>query len=197
MGAKRPLNLFFAKTYQKNKYLFFNGRKALIQISSTSPMSTIIYVNQACIESLDITPAKIAIEKLLANWDVTPEGDRQFQIELVWNKEDGDPRELSEISEVRLWFVRLDATYPWFSYLLDWRAELSRYAAMLVPHEFKREGDGYVLQYNPEALEIFVMQKVFTISLWLKSRGIDSTAKLQQMTQSLGYEIDSAFFNLL
>jgi hypothetical protein len=197
MGAKRPLNLFFAKTYQKNKYLFFNGRKALIQISSKSPMSTIIYVNQACIESLDITPAKIAIEKLLANWDVTPEGDRQFQIELVWNKEDGDPRELSEISEVRLWFVRLDATYPWFSYLLDWRAELSRYAAMLVPHQFKREGDGYVLQYNPESLELFVMQKVFTISIWLKSRGIDSTAKLQQMTQSLGYEIDSAFFNLL
>jgi hypothetical protein len=35
---------------------------------------------------------------------------------------------------------------------------------MLVPHEFKREGDGYVLQYNPEALELFVMQKVFTKS---------------------------------
>jgi hypothetical protein len=69
--------------------------------------------------------------------------------------------------------------------------------AMLVPHEFKREGDGYVLQYNPEALELFVMQKVFTISRWLKSRGIDSTAKLQQMTQSLGYEIDSAFFQSL
>lgn len=69
---------------------------------------------------------------------------------------------------------------------------------MLVPHEFKRESDGgYVLQYNPEALEIFVMQKVFTISLWLKLRGINSTAKLQQMTQSLGYEIDSAFFTLL
>ncbi len=160
-------------------------------------MSTTIYINQACIESLDISPAKIVIEKLLANWDETAEGDRQFQIELVWNKEDGDPRELSEISEVRLWFVRLDATYPWFCYLLDWRLELSRYAAMLVPHQFKREGDGYVLQYNPEALELFVMQKVFVISLWLKSRGIDSTAKLQQMTQSLGYEIDSAFFSLL
>jgi len=160
-------------------------------------MSTTIYINQACIESLDISPAKIVIEKLLANWDKTSESDRQFQIELVWNKEDGDPRELSEISEVRLWFVRLDATYPWFCYLLDWRLELSRYAAMLVPHQFKREGEGYVLQYNPEALEIFVMQKVFVISLWLKSRGIDSTVKLQQMTQSLGYEIDSVFFNLL
>lgn len=160
-------------------------------------MSTVIYINRACIESLDITPAKIVIEKLLMNWDQTTESDRAIQIELVWDKEDGDPRELSEISEVRLWFVRLDATYPWFCYLLDWRLELSRYAAMLVPHQFKREGDGFVLQYNPEALEIFVMQKIFTISLWLKSRGIDSTAKLQQMAQSLGYEIDSAFFNLL
>ena len=65
-------------------------------------MSTVIYVNQACIESLDISPAKIAIEKLLANWEETTEGDRAIQIELVWNKEDGDPRELSEISEVRL-----------------------------------------------------------------------------------------------
>ena len=41
-------------------------------ILSKSYMSTVIYVNQACIESLDITPAKIAIEKLLANWDATP-----------------------------------------------------------------------------------------------------------------------------
>ena len=82
-------------------------------------MSTTIYINQACVESLDISPAKIVIEKLLANWDETAESDRQFQIELVWNKEDGDPRELSEISEVRLWFVRLDATYPWFCYLLN------------------------------------------------------------------------------
>ncbi|MFN9857543.1 MAG: chlororespiratory reduction 6 domain-containing protein [Pseudanabaena sp.] len=41
------------------------------------------------------------------------------------------------------------------------------------------------------------MQKVFTSSLWLKSRGFESMAKLQQMTQSLGYEIDSDFFNLL
>jgi hypothetical protein len=160
-------------------------------------MPNLIYVSQACIESLDITPAKIAIEKLMANWDTTTESDRTFQIELVWNQEDGDPRELSEISEVRLWFVRLDANYPWFSYLLDWRLELSRYAAMLVPHQFKSEGDGYVLQYNPEALELFVMQKVFAISIWLKSRGIDSTAKLQQMTQGLGYEIDTAFFEML
>ena len=47
-----------------------------------------------------------------------------------------DPRELSEFPDIRLWFVRLDATYPWLPVLLDWRAgELARYAAMLVPHQ--------------------------------------------------------------
>ncbi|MDX2257015.1 MAG: CRR6 family NdhI maturation factor [Pseudanabaenaceae cyanobacterium bins.39] len=166
-------------------------------VNASSNSSNIIHVSQACIQALDISPVKIAIDRLLANWESCADSDRQLQINLVWDKEEGDPRELSEISEVRLWFVRLDATYPWFCYLLDWRLELSRYAAMLVPHEFRREGDGYVLQYNPEALEIFVMQKVFAIALWLKSRGISSTAKLQQLTQSLGYEIDQAFFDLL
>lgn len=47
-----------------------------------------------------------------------------------------DTRELSEFPDIRLWFVRLDASYPWFPVLLDWRAgELARYAAMLVPHQ--------------------------------------------------------------
>jgi hypothetical protein len=32
--------------------------------------------------------------------------------------------------------VRLDAAYPWFPVVVDWRAgELARYAAMLVPHQ--------------------------------------------------------------
>ena len=47
-----------------------------------------------------------------------------------------DPRELSELPDIRLWFVRLDAAYPWLPIVVDWRAgELSRYAAMLVPHQ--------------------------------------------------------------
>ncbi len=47
-----------------------------------------------------------------------------------------DPRELSEYPDIRLWFVRLDAAYPWLPIVLDWRAgELSRYVAMLVPHQ--------------------------------------------------------------
>lgn len=52
------------------------------------------------------------------------------------NDDPFDPRELSELPDIRLWFVRLDAAYPWLPIVVDWRAgELSRYAAMLVPHQ--------------------------------------------------------------
>ena len=49
-----------------------------------------------------------------------------------------DPRELSELSDVRLWFVRLDSAYPWLPAVLDWRGgELARYSAMLIPHQVR------------------------------------------------------------
>jgi hypothetical protein len=80
-------------------------------------------------------------------------------------------------------------------FLLDWKAgEFARYVAMLVPHQFHRtEG----IQYNPEALEIFVMHKIFVLTNWLRDRGISSQSRLQSMAQMLGYELDSAFFDLL
>jgi hypothetical protein len=80
-------------------------------------------------------------------------------------------------------------------FLLDWKAgELGRYTAMLVPHQFHpTEG----IQYNPEALEIFVMQKIFILSQWLKSQGIEEKTKLKYLTQVLGYELDEAFFEFI
>lgn len=65
--------------------------------------------------------------------------ERTIGFTINYNREDpNDPRELSEFPDIRLWFVRLDATYPWLPVLLDWRAgELARYAAMLVPHQVK------------------------------------------------------------
>jgi len=52
------------------------------------------------------------------------------------SQEPGDPRELPEIPEVRLWFI-VWIPYPWLPFLLDWKAgELARYTAMLVPHQF-------------------------------------------------------------
>ena len=63
--------------------------------------------------------------------------ERTIGFTINYTREDqNDPRELSEFPDIRLWFVRLDAAYPWLPVLLDWRAgELARYAAMLVPHQ--------------------------------------------------------------
>jgi hypothetical protein len=162
-------------------------------------MTTVINLNSACINSLDLSPARIVIERFLAErlaTETAGSADHGLTFAIHWEQEEGDPRELSEIPEVRLWFLRLDAVYPWLPYVLDWRNELSRYTAMLVPHEFKREGDGYRLEYNAEALDLFMMGKIFTIQHWLKQQGITSTAKLQQMAQSLGFEIDAEFWSV-
>lgn len=144
------------------------------------------------LQTLDLSPVTMLIDQ----WHSTKiilEQENQIQFQINFPREETDPRELSEIPEVRLWFVRLDSVYPWFPFLLDWKAgELARYAAMLVPHQFHRtEG----IQYNPEALEIFMMQKIFTLSDWLKVQGIPSNFRLKSMAQLLGYELEDGFLN--
>lgn len=69
--------------------------------------------------------------------DPTELFDRTVGFVLKYERDDPfDPRELSEMPDIRLWFVRLDAAYPWLPVVLDWRAgELARYTAMLVPHQ--------------------------------------------------------------
>jgi len=63
-----------------------------------------------------------------------------------------------------------------------------------VPHQFHRvEG----IQYNPEALELFVMKKVFILADWLKQYGIPSKARVKSMAQMFGYELDDEFFSLV
>lgn len=144
------------------------------------------------INRLDLSPAIEVINPLLSEILAY---EQQLQLTIDYPLESDDPRELSEIPEVRLWFIRLDALYPWLPFLVDWKAgELGRYTAMLVPHQFHpKEG----IQYNPEALEIFVMGKTFVLMNWLKQQGIESRSRLKSMTQMLGYELDDAFFDLL
>ncbi|XP_045829447.1 protein CHLORORESPIRATORY REDUCTION 6, chloroplastic isoform X2 [Trifolium pratense] len=107
-----------------------------------------------------------------------------------------DPRELSEYPDIRLWFVRLDATYPWLPVLLDWRAgELARYAAMLVPHQMNMKM-GVV--FNPEALELFVMNKVFIVYSWLKHHNIPKPElKANNMARMLGFGIGGELYDLV
>ncbi|MDJ0799241.1 MAG: CRR6 family NdhI maturation factor [Calothrix sp. MO_167.B12] len=156
-------------------------------------MTTTIALNNDCINTLDLSPATAVIENILQSGAIASQ-EQQIQFELNYEREPGDPRELSEIPEVRLWFIRLDAQYPWLPFLLDWKAgEFVRYTAMLVPHQFSsKEG----IQYNPEALEIFLMHKLFILTDWLKQQGIPFQSRIQSMAKLLGYELDDALFDM-
>lgn len=154
-------------------------------------MSTVIHLNADQIDRVDLTPAIHAIEPLKSD---IRQHEQTLQFTIDYPLEPDDPREFSEIPEIRLWFIRLDARYPWLPFLLDWsQKELGRYAAMLVPHEIQKTG----IEYNPEALEIFVMSKTFVLMTWLEQQQIESRSRLKSMTKTLGYELDDAFFSLL
>jgi hypothetical protein len=154
---------------------------------------TTINVSDRAILSLDIFPIATEIDR----WLVTNPKlfDLDLQLAIDFPRDPQDPRELSEIPEIRLWFIRVDARYPYLPLILDWQAgELARYVAMLVPHQFSRK-EG--IQYNPEALEIWVMQRVFLLTDWLESQHIADRSRLKFMTQMLGYELDDGLFELL
>ncbi len=157
-------------------------------------MTLTIALTSETINNLDLSPAKKVINALLESGEIATV-EQRLKFEIDYPREPNDPREMSEIPEVRLYFVRLDACYPWLPFLLDWKSgELSRYSAMLVPHQFSRtEG----IQYNPEALEIFVMHKVFVLSNWLQQIGVANKSRVKSMAQTLGYEIDDSFFDLV
>jgi hypothetical protein len=154
---------------------------------------TTISVGNDSILRLDLSEIESSISSWLA---IQPQ---QFDLELKFSidypRDPQDPRELSEIPEIRLWFLRLDARYPYLPLLLDWQAgELARYVAMLIPHQFSsKEG----IQYNPEALELWVMHRVFLLTDWLHHQQIQDKSRLKFMTQMLGYELDDGLFELL
>ncbi|MGP1382699.1 MAG: CRR6 family NdhI maturation factor [Thainema sp.] len=156
---------------------------------------TSITLTETQIQTLDLTAAEATIQAVLKQIETdTALSDINLHFDIQYSRDANDPRELSEIPEVRLWFVRLDTRYPWLPLVLDWEAgELGRYAAMLIPHQFSpTEG----IRYNPEALEIFVMSKVFISLDWMKQNGILNRTRLKFMTQMLGYELDDSFFEL-
>jgi hypothetical protein len=157
-------------------------------------MSLKIILNSTHINQLDLTPLTQEINCLITNNELNLK-EQQLTFEINYDLEPTDPRELSEIPEIRLWFIRADAFYPWLPFLLDWKnGELARYTAMLVPHQFKRnEG----IQYNSEALEIFVMSKIFILNHWLQEKNILGSSRLKSFAQMLGYDIDENFFSVI
>uniref|UniRef100_A0A0F7GZN5 Chlororespiratory reduction 6 n=1 Tax=Masdevallia picturata TaxID=125444 RepID=A0A0F7GZN5_9ASPA len=155
-----------------------------------------IVINNDIIRQLDLSPIfAINGDSLAAKPSLLLKKTVGFTIN--YEREDPfDIRELSEFPDIRLWFVRLDALYPWFPVVLDWRAgELARYAAMLVPHQMSMT-KGVV--FNPEALELFVMNKVFNVHSWLKQQNIPKPElKTGDMARMLGFGIGEELFNLI
>lgn len=157
-------------------------------------MTQKIILNTQTIINLNLVTAKEQISSLLKKQEID-NYEQQLQFVINYQREDDDPRELSEIPEIRLWFVRLDSVYPWLPFLLDWKTgELVRYTAMLVPHQFNRsEG----ILFNPEALELFVMNKIFVLSDWLQQQNIPARSRLKSMAQMFGYELNDNFFEMI
>lgn len=165
-----------------------------------------IEVNNEAIRTLDLSAAHSVLRPFVAeigNYVGVPERDPKellekmvgFIISYEW-ADPLDPREVSEMPDVRLWFVRLDAAYPWLPAVLDWRAgELARYAAMLVPHQMsKRHG----LVFNPEALELWTMKKFFIVYDWLQAHNVGRPdAKVKGMMNVLGFTISENLYELV
>ncbi|XP_042413620.1 protein CHLORORESPIRATORY REDUCTION 6, chloroplastic-like [Zingiber officinale] len=157
-----------------------------------------IVINNDLIRRLDLSPVEaIAGSSSPTNVESRKLLDQTVGFTINYEREDPhDPRELSEFPDIRLWFVRLDASYPWFPVVLDWRAgELARYAAMLVPHQIStRLG----IVFNPEALELFVLNKAFHVYSWLKQQELPKPRlKTQDMARMLGFGLDEALFDLI
>jgi len=166
----------------------------------TTPMTTLISLNADCLSRLDLSPVDAIARPWLTAGGLNasssdPTAELRLRFEIDFPREPDDPRELSEIPEVRLWFVRLDAHYPWLPLVLNWESgELTRYVAMLVPHQFSpQEG----IQFNPEALELFVMHKGFSCLHWMQQQGNVNRNRIKFLTQMLGYELEDDFFDLL
>lgn len=158
-------------------------------------MTIDITLNTEQINKLDLSPVTTVIEKILQTGTIA-NSEQQISFQINYDRPEEDPRELSEIDEVRLWFIRLDTVYPWLPFFLNWQnGELARYAAMLVPHEFHPRS--HEIQYNPQALELFIVQKIFVLTDWLNNQGIPSKSKLKAMALTFGIEMDDAFFDLI
>jgi hypothetical protein len=161
-------------------------------LTPTAEAPAAVSITQAQIEALDLGP--------LEGWASLPpasllQAGAQLELVIDWPRADDDPRELSEVPEVRLWSLRADARHPWLPLVLE-RAggQLSRHVAMLLPHGFSRsEG----LRFAPEALELWLTHRLFLLDDWARGHGLNCRQNLTQMAAVLGLEVDSAFWNAL
>ncbi|MFM7733476.1 MAG: CRR6 family NdhI maturation factor [Cyanobium sp.] len=160
--------------------------------SAPTDPSPQIHLSSEAIGRLDLSP-------LLA-WSALPPAALLARAGLVelhfdWPRSPEDPRELSELPELRLWSLRADAIHPLLPLLLERSSgQLTRHVAMLLPHGFNRtEG----IRFAPESLELWLSHRLFLLDDWLRAAGINGRAGLGQMAAVLGYELDPGFWSAL
>jgi hypothetical protein len=160
----------------------------------TLPVSppSLIQLDPVVIRSLDLAPlapwAALGAAELLSLGPV-------LELQFDWPLQADDPRERSEIPELRLWSLRADALYPWLPLVLErGGGQLARHVAMLLPHGFSAsEG----LRFAPESLELWITHRLFQLEAWGARHGIATRANLAQMAAVLGYELDQEFWKPL
>lgn len=151
-----------------------------------------LLVEADAIRRLDLSALDVLAQ--LSPADLLAQGG-SVSMQLQWPRRDDDPRELSEIPEVRLWALRADAAYPWLPLLLERSSgELTRHVAMLLPHGFSRsEG----IRFAPESLELWMTHRLFLLDGWARGHGLNCRQGLGQMAAVLGFELDPGFWDPL
>ena len=159
----------------------------MAQSPTALPLNLSIGADQ--IRNLDLAPlaglGQMAVADLVA-------AAGQLDLQLDWPRDPEDPRELSEVPEVRLWCLRADALLPWLPLLLERSGgQLTRHVAMLLPHGFSRtEG----IRFAPESLELWITHRLFLLDARASGAGVPARQGLAQMAAVLGFDLDPAFW---
>ncbi len=158
--------------------------------TAAEPPSLALSITTRQIRELDLSPLATLqdanVERLVAMAG-------QLELELHWPRADDDPRELSEVPEVRLWSLRADALNPWLPLVLERsRGTLTRHVAMLLPHGFsKNEG----IRFAPECLDLWITHRLFWLDAWSVGAGFPCRQGLAQMAAVLGFDLDPLFWS--
>ncbi|MEI7952093.1 MAG: CRR6 family NdhI maturation factor [Synechococcaceae cyanobacterium ELA182] len=151
-----------------------------------------LFISAESIRRLDLSPleglASLPLAELL-------ERSGSLSLAMDWPRPPEDPRELSEIAELRLWSLRADALLPWLPLLLERSGgQLTRHVAMLLPHGFSRsEG----IRFAPEGLELWITHRLFLLDHLARLQGLACRGSLSQMAAVLGFELDEGFWEVL
>jgi hypothetical protein len=163
-----------------------------VTTAAQDPFIRTVEIHAPQVQRLDLAPLQswfaLAPRTLL-------EASGQLELQFHWSRQPDDPRELSEIPEIRLWSLRADALCPWLPLVLERSSgQLTRHVAMLLPHSFSRsEG----IRFSPDSLELWVTHRLFLLDHWSRGHGLNCRGNLEQMAAVLGFELDAGFWQPL